>query len=191
MFVLGHSQGGMMAPRIAARDREAAGIILLAAPSRPPLDLLLEQNRRLAVLNDGRTDDREATQLAQLEATIARVRRGEAVPPAEAPLGMPTAYWQSIEAVDPVAEAIAIPQPLLVLQGARDMQVVDADWQRWKQAFHADPRATFKLYDTLTHLAIPGEGTVQDYSTAGHVAPELIADVAAWVGSQRPSATGK
>ncbi len=188
VFVLGHSLGGMLTPRIGTRDPRIAGLILLAAPSRPLLDILLEQNRRMAVLNDGKTDDAESAEIARLTARIASVRRGEEVSGADAPLGLPTGYWRSIEAVDPIAEARATKQPLLFLQGGRDLQVVDADWQRWRSAFHQDPQTTFKLYDTLNHLAIPGEGTLQDYATAGHVAPELIADVAAWIGAQ---GTGK
>ena len=43
VYVLGHSQGGWLAPRIAARDSRLAGLILLAAPARPLEDLLLEQ----------------------------------------------------------------------------------------------------------------------------------------------------
>lgn len=184
VFVLGHSLGGMLTPRIGTRDPRIAGLILLAAPSRPLLDILLEQNRRMAVLNDGKTDDAESAEIARLTARIASVRRGEEVSGADAPLGLPTGYWRSIEAVDPIAEARATKQPLLFLQGGRDLQVVDADWQRWRSAFHQDPQTTFKLYDTLNHLAIPGEGTLQDYATAGHVAPELIADVAAWIATQ-------
>jgi uncharacterized protein len=187
VFVLGHSLGGMMAPRIGTRDPQIAGLILLAAPSRPLLDLVLEQNRRMAVLNDGKTDDAENTEIAKLMSRIAAVRRGEDVSGADAPLGMPSGYWRSVEAVDPVAEARATKQPLLFLQGARDLQVVDADWQRWRSAFRDDPQTTFKLYETLSHLAIPGEGTPQDYATPGHVAPELIADVAAWISAQRGS----
>jgi hypothetical protein len=98
---------------------------------------------------------------------------------------MPADYWRSVEAVDPVAEAAKIAQPMLILQGGRDIQVVDADWQRWKGAYHDDPRVAFKLYETLTHLGIPGEGKPDDYQQPGHVAPELIADVAAWIGAQK------
>jgi uncharacterized protein len=184
VFVLGHSQGGMMAPRIGIRDPQIAGLILLAAPSRPLLDILIEQNKRMAVLNDGKTDDAEHTAIAKVTAQVAAVRRGEDVSGMDAPLGAPGAYWRSVEAVDAVAEAGAAKQPLLILQGAQDIQVVDADWQRWRAAFHDDARVTFKLYESLSHLAIPGEGTPKDYSTAGHVAPELIADVAAWIGQQ-------
>lgn len=186
VFVLGHSQGGMMAPRIAARDPKIAGLILLAAPSRPLLDILIEQNRRLAILNDGKTSDAESIAIQQLADSVAAVRSGREIAAAQAPMGVAPAYWRSVDAVDPVAEARAIAQPLLILQGARDIQVVDADWQGWKEAFHATPRVTFKLYETLNHLAIPGEGdgNLQEYQTPGHVDATLIADVAAWIAAQ-------
>lgn len=183
VFVLGHSQGGMMAPRIGARDAQIAGLILLAAPSRPLLDILIEQNRRLAILNDGKTSDTENTAIQQLVDSVNAVRSGREIAAAQAPMGMPIAYWRSVDAVNPIAEAKAIAQPMLILQGARDIQVVDADWQGWKQAFHDSPRVSFKLYEALNHLAIAGEGdgNLQEYQTPGHVAAELIADVAAWV----------
>lgn len=183
VFVLGHSQGAMLAPRIGTRDPRIAGLILLAAPARPLLDLAIEQTKRAAVLDDGRTSDAEAAAIAKVTAQVEAVRRGEDVRGADAPLGAPASYWRTVEAVDPVAEARATKQPLLLLQGGNDLQVVDADWQRWRNAFHDDPRATFKLYDDLTHLAIPGEGLPKDYATPGHVAPALIDDVAAWIGT--------
>lgn len=188
IFVLGHSQGAMMAPRIGARDPQVAGLILLAAPSRPLLDILIEQNRRLAILNDGKVSDSENTAIQQLVDSVSAVRKGREMTAAQSPMGLAPAYWRSVEAVDAVAEAKAIAQPMLILQGARDIQVVDADWQGWKAAFHDNPRVTFKLYETLNHLGIPGEGdgNLQEYQTPGHVAPELIADVAAWI-AERPA----
>lgn len=188
VFVLGHSQGAMMAPRIGARDPQIAGLILLAAPSRSLLDILIEQNRRLAILNDGKTSDSENAAIQQLVDSVNAVRSGREIAAAQAPMGVPAAYWRSVDAVNPVAEAKAIAQPMLILQGARDIQVVDADWQGWKEAFHNSPRATFKLYETLNHLAIPGEGdgNLQEYQTPGRVAPELIADVAQWIAAQAP-----
>ncbi len=186
VFVLGHSQGGMMAPRIGARDPQIAGLILLAAPSRPLLDILIEQNRRLAILNDGTVSDSENSAIQRLVDSVSAVRNGRKMTAAQSPMGLAPTYWRSVEAVDAVAEAKAIAQPILILQGARDIQVVDADWQGWKAAFHDTPRVTFKLYETLNHLGIPGEGNgnLQEYQTPGHVAPELIADVATWIVAQ-------
>lgn len=183
VFVLGHSQGGLMAPRIAAQSGHVAGLVLLAAPARPLLDILIEQNRRMAVLDDGKTSDAERDAINALIAQV-RVARDPATDPmAKGPMGLPVGYWRSIDSVDPVAEAQQVDLPMLVLQGARDIQVVDADWQTWKGAFHADPKVAFKLYDTLNHLGIAGEGegSLAEYQRPGHVDPRLIDDVAAWI----------
>jgi len=180
VYILGHSQGAMMAPRITQRAN-ATGAILLAAPARPLLDILIEQNRRLAAMSG----DAAAQQAAidKLVAQVARVRGGGDVPPQDTPMGLPAAYWRDIDAVDPVAEAKPLQQPLLLLQGGRDIQVVDADWQRWQAAFGAEQRVTLKHYPTLNHLAIAGEGpgTLAEYSTPGHVDTGLIDDVASWI----------
>lgn len=189
IFVFGHSQGGMMAPRIAAHAAKAGtpvdGLILLAAPSRKLLDILIEQNRRLAVLDDGHTSEAEAAAIEKLRSQVRAIRAGEDIPAAQLPLGVPASYWRTTDDVDPVAEAQKLPAslPILILQGARDIQVVDADWQGWKAGFHEDPKVTFKLYPKLNHLGIAGEGegSLAEYNTPGHVDAQLIDDVAAWV----------
>jgi dienelactone hydrolase len=183
VFVLGHSLGAMMAPRIAAQSGHVAGLVLLAAPARPLLDILVEQNIRLAVLDDAKTSDEEAAAIARLKGQVAAIRAGDEIAPGDTPLGQPVAYWRSTEAVDPVAEAKAVALPMLVLQGAQDIQVVDADWQRWKGGFHDDPKVEFKLYPTLNHfgIAVEGEQGLAQYQQPGHVDPALIADVAKWI----------
>ena len=183
VFVLGHSQGGMMAPRIAARSGHVAGLVLLAAPARPLLDIVIEQNRRLAVLDDGKTSDAERDAITALVQQARETRNPATDAAAKGIMGLPVGYWRSIDAVDPVAEARQVALPMLVLQGARDIQVVDADWQRWRGAFHADKGVQFKLYESLNHLAIAGtgEGSLAEYQTPGHVDPTLIADVAGWI----------
>src|SRR5690606_22580166 len=183
VFVLGHSQGGLMAPRIAALSGHVAGLVLLAAPARPLLDILIEQNRRLAVLDDGKTSDAERDAIDALVEQV-RIARDPATDPASKSLmGLPVGYWRSIDGVDPVAEAKRVALPMLVLQGARDIQVVDADWQQWKGGFHDDPKVAFKLYDKLNHFGIAGEGegTLAEYQQPGHVDAQLIDDVAAWI----------
>lgn len=183
VFVLGHSQGGMMAPRIAAMSGHVAGLVLLAAPARPLLDIVIEQNRRLAVLDDGKTSDVERDAISALVQQVRTARDRATEPAAKGPMGLPVGYWRSIDGVDAVAEAKQVKLPMLVLQGTRDIQVVDADWQRWKDAFHDDRKVAFKLYDRLNHLGIAGEGegSLAEYQQPGHVDPQLIDDVAAWI----------
>lgn len=183
VFVLGHSQGGMMAPRIAAVSGHVAGLVLLAAPSRSLLDIVIEQNRRMAVLDDGKTSDAERDAIAKLIEQV-RITRDAATDPAtKTVMGQPAGYWRSIDAVDAVAEAQSVALPMLVLQGARDIQVVDADWGRWRGGFHDNPKVEFKLYEKLNHLGIPGEGdgNLAEYNTPGHVDAQLIDDVAGWI----------
>jgi len=183
VFVLGHSQGGMMAPRIAAVSGHVAGLVLLAAPARSLLDIVIEQNRRLAVLDDGKTSDAERDVITSLIQQVRTTRDSATDAATKTVMGLPAGYWRSIDSVDPVAEAKSVALPMLVLQGARDIQVVDADWQAWRGAFHDDPKVTFKLYETLNHLAMPGEGdgNLAEYQQPNHVDPQLINDVAGWI----------
>ena len=183
IFVLGHSQGGMMAPRIASVSGHVAGLVLMAAPARSLLDIVIEQNRRFAVLDDNKTSDAERDAIAQITAQVRQTRDPATDIATRTLMGQPAGYWRSIDAVDPVADAAAVALPMLVLQGARDIQVVDADWGRWRGAFHDDPKVAFKLYESLNHLGIAGEGngSLAEYQQSGHVDDALIDDVAQWI----------
>ncbi|MEO5630104.1 MAG: alpha/beta fold hydrolase, partial [Thermomonas sp.] len=183
VFVLGHSQGGLMAPHIAAVSGHVAGLVLMAAPARSLLDIVIEQNRRLAVLDDGKISDAERETINTLTKQVASTRDAATDAAAKTLMGMPVGYWRSIDAVDPVAEAKALDLPMLVLQGARDIQVVDADWQRWRGGFHDNAKVEFKLYEKLNHIGIAGEGdgNIAEYGIPGHVDAQLINDVATWI----------
>ncbi|NUS38326.1 MAG: alpha/beta fold hydrolase, partial [Lysobacter sp.] len=149
VFVLGHSQGGMLAPRIArhAGKDAVAGLVLLAAPARSLLDIIPEQNRNLA-MRDGSLSADDKAMLAGIDAEIARVRDGKPHP-GELALGAPVSYWRAFDAIDPVADARAAHLPMLFLQGGRDVQVIDTDWQRWRAAFANQHDATFHHYPML------------------------------------------
>jgi pimeloyl-ACP methyl ester carboxylesterase len=157
--------------------------VVFAAPARPLLDILIEQNVRLAVLGDGKTSDAERAAIERLKLQVQAARKDGDVAADALPMGLPASFWRSTDAVDPVAEAKQAALPMLVLQGARDIQVVDADWQRWRAGFHDNPEVEFKLYEKLNHLGIAGEGegSLAEYGTPGQVDAQLIADVADWI----------
>ncbi len=182
IYVMGHSQGAMLAPRIAARSGHVAGLILFATPARPILTILSEQNHHLLGL-DGSISPDEQTFLDTLDSQIAAIRSDAVIKPQNTPFGLPAHYWRTFDAIDPIHEALALKQPMLLLQGGRDFQVVDADWQLWHKALDGNPRATFKHYAALNHLGIAGSGpeSPAEYQTPGHVEPRLIADVAQWI----------
>ncbi len=181
IFVLGHSLGGTMAPRIAARDPRLKGLILLAASNRNLADLMLEQNEYLASL-DGTVTADEAQALDELRRQVERVKaldfkEGEVI------LGAARAYWADILAYDPVATAKSLPVPMLILQGERDYQVTMADFAAWKAGLGQRADVQFKSYPSLNHLFMAGSGQPNpaEYNVAGNVAREVVDDIAAWI----------
>ncbi len=178
IFVLGHSLGGMLAPRIGAQDHRIAGLIILAGPTRHLEDLMLEQTWYLANLSG----INQSEQIASLEKLVMKVKMlnislGEDV------LGAPKAYWADLATYDPVVTAQSLHIPLLILQGKRDYQVTMTDFARWNETFFGNASVTLKTYPTLNHLFITGTGvpTNIEYSVEGHVAEEVVADIAAWI----------
>lgn len=186
IFVIGHSQGGMMAPRIAMKDGRTAGLVLLAAPARNLLDILMEQNVRILGMQGIQDTPDGVAHLDTLKKQIANVRgAGDAT--VGAPMNLPVDYWRSVDAVDPVAEARKAGEPMLILHGGHDIQVVDADWQAWQAAFGKNKDVTMKRYPTLNHLAIesPANAGLESYQKPGHVDATLISDIATWIEARR------
>ena len=183
IYVLGHSQGGMMAPRIGQRDPRIAGLILLAAPARNLLDILIEQNDRILTMQGQRQSTAGIAHMDALTAQVAAIRGKGDVAKTGTPMDQPASYWRTVDAVDPLAEARKAPQPILILHGGHDIQVVDADWQAWQRAFGADRRVTLKAYPNLNHLGIEsaaGAG-LDSYQQPGSVDATLIDDMARWI----------
>ncbi len=185
VFILGHSLGGMLMPRIATGAPQAAGFVLLAAAARPLEDLILAQNRYLLSLDPGRSSEAESG-LAELEQQVQRVKDPALTvdtPAAELPLGIPAAYWLDLRGYEPATAAKAIDRPLLVAQGGRDYQVTEEDYEIWRESLSGRVDVTFVLYPELNHLFMAGEGVSRpsEYLVAGHVAEDVIGDVAAFV----------
>lgn len=184
IFVVGHSQGAMMAPRIAQKSPGLAGIVMMAAPARPLEDLVIDQ-MTYATLDDGKIDATEQAQLDAAKIQIAAVKKiNRSTPPTQKFfLGLPASYWLSMQGYDGVAVARALTQPMLILQGDRDFQVTAPDWKRWHAAFAIDKRATIRHYPAMNHLFVAGQGrgTDAEYNKPAHVDAQVIADIAAWI----------
>jgi hypothetical protein len=187
VFVLGHSLGGYVAPRIAARDGKLAGLILLDGNARPIEDLVLEQNEYVAGLSGG-PNPAQQRQLDELKAEVAKVKKLNATgqnPPMV--MKMPSGYFVDLIGYDPPAAAAKLPQPVLVLQGERDFQVTMKDFAMWKSGLAAKKNATLKSYPKLNGLMIAGDGkgSPGDYRLPGNVDAEVINDVVAWIAAVR------
>ncbi|HEY6324579.1 MAG TPA: alpha/beta fold hydrolase [Thermoanaerobaculia bacterium] len=192
IFVLGHSLGGTLAPRIAQGDPRVAGLVLMGGGARPLGKVLVEQVRYVASLGPGGATAGEA----QIRAAERAAR--EIDDPALTPttmidlLGTSIAgsYFLDLRSYHPAAAAAELGIPVLVLQAARDYQVTMADFEEWKAALAHGPRAVFKLYPGLYHLFMPsttagaGLGSPADYQRPAHVAAPVIDDIARWIASR-------
>ncbi len=185
LFAIGHSLGAMAAPRIGERDPEIAGLVLLAANARPLEDLIVEQITYITSLN-GKLSDGDREELDQLKKQAARVKDGKLstdTPASKLPLGVPAAYWLALRAYNQTATAARLKQRLFVAQGERDYQVTMDDFAEWKNALASRRNATLRSYPKLNHLFMEGEGKSKptEYDKAGHVASELVNDLADWI----------
>jgi dienelactone hydrolase len=185
IYLLGHSEGGMVAPRIAQQNTPIAGLILLAAPTRPLPDIFLSQYTYL--------ESRGFATAAQVAAVKQEVAAIKALTPADRGqpgnlLGAPPSYWLDLESYHPAAVAQQLTVPMLILQGARDYQVTLADFNGWKTALRTHHNVQFHLYPNLFHLFMPvppgspaGLATPNAYNTPGHVDAAVVHDIVAWL----------
>ncbi len=189
VFVLGHSLGAHLAPRIATKLTAGggdgpSGLVMMAAPARDMLNLVVEQSEYLVNL-DGQVTETEAGQIAALQQQVSVIRQG-GLKAGEAALGSYQAYWTDILGYDQVAAAKALSIPLLLLQGERDYQVTMTDYALWDEEIGGRPNVTMKSYPGLNHLFARGEGKPDpaEYENPGNVEKEVIDDVARWIKAQ-------
>jgi dienelactone hydrolase len=186
VFLLGHSLGATVAPRIAAINNHLAGVILLAGVARPIEDAILDQSTYLVSL--GAQSKEAMTFLKQLRQQVECVKSpslSPATPSSKLPLSWNASYWLDLRAHDPAQEAAALAIPLLLLHGGRDYQVTGADVALWKRSLKAKQNARYVEYADLNHLFMPGTGksTPDEYIKPGNVGKIVIEDIAKWVNS--------
>jgi uncharacterized protein len=187
VFVLGHSLGAFMAPRIGQRDPQLAGVIMMAAPTSFGLDTIIKQMRYQASLRGvpAAQIDRQLAPLLKQRDILAHA--DPAHPPAGDFFHAPASYWLSACDYDPVATARHLHEPMLLLQGAADVQVFpQQDFAAWQAAFAHDPRVTLIEYPELGHRFMPGgpSSSPDDYGSPGHVDAKVIHDIASWIKAQ-------
>ncbi|MFN7964683.1 MAG: alpha/beta fold hydrolase [Acidobacteriota bacterium] len=183
VFVLGHSLGGQLAPRI-AKAAKVAGMIVMAGSALPMPEKMIEQADYLARV-DGTVSAEEQKNLDMLEQAVAALRVAMKQPDASSKLylGAPSGYFKDLEAHNAPAETAALGLPVLVLQGKRDYQVTMADFAEWQKALTGKKGACLRSYDGLDHLMRKGEGpsSPEDYAKVRPVDPQVIGDIASFI----------
>lgn len=180
IYVLGHSLGGMLAPRIAVENNSIAGIILAAAPARPFQDISIAQNKLSASQNniDAKTLD---SAIVLINATRFKTL-GNRKPDQQTIYG-PASYIMDLNNYNQTATLKKYNGKVLVLQGEKDFQVSMIDFGLWQKAIENRKNAVAVSFPNLGHpFVVAGStNTLEDYNLPQNVPIEVIDTIANWI----------
>jgi dienelactone hydrolase len=191
IFVLGHSLGGMLVPRIGLADKSGiAGFIVFAGATRPLEEEWVRQYEYIYGLH-GQITPQEQAEIDEYKRQAARIKQLSAADVArnnkELLLYIPPSYWLDLRGYFPPAAALKLKQPLLILQGERDYNVTMDAFHDWQQALAKRADVSFKSYSKLDHLFLEGTGPASDadYARPRNIPKYVVDDIAEWIKKQR------
>jgi len=200
--LIGHSEGGLIAPMVAVQDARVAFVVMLAGPAVPGGEALVAQREAV-----GRTAGLPPEAIAANEALLARVQAALNAPGDKAQAqaaaaklladtGMPAAtavatikqydspWFAWFMTYDPRPTLAKVRVPVLALNGEKDVQVVARqNVPAMREALKGNPDAAVVELPGLNHLfQTAGTGAPLEYirieETMSPAALDLIAD---WV----------
>lgn len=184
IYVLGHSLGATLAPRIAERTDGLAGIILVAALARPFEDAIVEQMTYISSLKDSSGNaKKQIIEIKKQADNTKKLGTPEFDDKIPLLLDAPRSYWEFANAYKPVEVAVKLTLPMLILQGERDYQVTMEDFGLWRFGLLRNKNAFFKSYPKLNHMLQEGSGkaTPFEYERESPVAGYVMDDIASFI----------
>lgn len=203
--LIGHSEGGEIAPMVAAKDPSLAFIVMMAGPGVPGRELIPEQGRRIALANGA--SPAEADRLSALErlavdavagaktsseakVKVRAVLDGADPKPspqvADAAMQMAALDWMRFFlAYDPAPALREVQVPVLALNGSLDVQVPPSqNLPPIRAALAADRDVTVIEMPGLNHLfQHAATGSPAEYGGIEQtLAPELLQTLSDWIG---------
>jgi pimeloyl-ACP methyl ester carboxylesterase len=189
LFVAGHSQGGMAAPRIAGRHGGVAGVVVLDGPAEPLVDPDDLDFLRYTIEPDGDLDERQEEQLESQRETFRRIADGEFDDDEEI-MGKPGIWYRSVADCDPVGTASDLGRPVLVAKASRADEEIQPelaesrreDTRKWRAADLGDG-GRVEFYEDVDHYFQrgPTPTTMTVLYFGGNVAGYVVDDLAAWI----------
>jgi len=187
VFMIGHSLGGMLAPRIQCAGADFAGLILLAGSPRFLMDLSYDQNinyiehymegeeKTTALANIASSWDEQINTIVNLPDEIAKA---VFISP-----GLSAYYLKDLFRHPVTMYLKDINVPFLVLQGSSDFQVSpEKDFELYKELLAGRNNVTFILYEGLNHMFITSTtGYIDEYEIPGNVDNKVLEDIVNWI----------
>ena len=173
LALLGHSEGGLIAPLVAAEDTAVAAVVLLAAPGIPGRQVLDYQSRlgmpREGALPPARRDSLLAALSRAVDSAVAQ-----------------NVWLRWFAAHDPRPVARRVRAPTLVLQGATDRQVTADQADTLVAALRAggNRAVTRRVFPAVNHLFLAdSSGAPGGYLAlpSKRLPPTVLGAIADWL----------
>jgi dienelactone hydrolase len=173
LALVGHSEGGMIAPMVAASDPKLRALVLMAGPAQTGRAILQYQNQyaidSMLKLTGARRDSAMREVAGKLDSAAK------------------TMPWiQFFLDYDPIATAKRVKQPVLILQGATDRQVTPEQAPALAAAFRSGGNrdVTMRIFPSTDHLFLADvTGNPSGYASLSskNLRPEVLGAIADWL----------
>ncbi|PLT29849.1 alpha/beta hydrolase family protein [Peribacillus deserti] len=190
IFIMGHSMGGMLAPRIDAEGGNFAGIIILAGSPRTLEEIMMDQNNTvLKSLNRfvKWIAKKQVAALASKFENIYNLSDEEAKDTFVFGKNLRAYYFKEMGEHPSQMYLRDLNKPVFILQGDKDVQSsVEKDFNGYKNLMGDHSNVTFKLYPNLNHLFMPSiYGDIlkaqKEYKVPQKVDKQVINDISNWI----------
>jgi hypothetical protein len=182
--IVGHSEGGAIAPLVAATDPKVAAIVLMAGTGSRGDQVLLYQMDRPIELDTTLTAEEKAKARAENKRIIQTVIDGgdtSKLPP------LFRYNWTKVFATyDPLVTIRKVRQPIFIVQGGLDRQVTadQADLLAKAALAAGNKDVMVKMFPNLNHLFLPaktGDGNEYDSLETSTLGADVIKSIGDWL----------
>ena len=188
IFILGHSMGAMLAPRIDAEGADAKGLIMMAGTPYRLEDIVLRQLRQA-----GRGSSL-LSRIVRLEYKFYKKKfRGlyqmsdEEAKRKKFAGDLTLYYFKEMGQKTAADYLLASGKPVLIMQGGKDFQVLaKKDYRGFKEILAGRENTRYKLYPELNHIFVKGIyndilKASKEYRVEQHIGEDVIGDIAAFI----------
>jgi acetyl esterase/lipase len=164
--LVGHSEGGNIAPMIAAADPQIAAIVIMAGSAKRGDQISIAQLNDLLDRDTKMTVEEKNKQRAEQQDAIRAVITGADLSKYPPMVKLP--WIKEFWTYDPLPTIRKVHQPILILHGEFDRQVPSEQGQMLEQAARdaGNKDVTLRVLPKLNHLFLPAAtGAFSEYST--------------------------
>ena len=188
IFILGHSMGAMLAPRIDAEGGDVKGLILMAGTPKRLENIVLRQLKQAGesrsflkwiVGLEYRIFEKKFRNLYQMSDEEALKRKFAG--------NLSLYYFKEMGRKTALDYLTETDKPVLIMQGGRDFQVLaDDDFKIFQEELRDRNNTEFRLYPNLNHVFVDAIyddilKATKDYKVERHIGDEVIADISQFI----------